>query len=160
MKRGGPLRRKKPLQSKKRLRPGKWSVSEAAVAGRQDRVQRILDGEASDAWHRYVLVRANGCCECCGTKATYEDPLEAHHVTKQQHIRAYVRSLRLPKVEAHARQRALLWDRRNGMALLQSHHVAHTRQVRQVPQAALRAEHWAFAEELGLAHVLLRQYAA
>lgn len=113
-------------------------------------------GSLPQQWHRFTLARARGVCECCGAKVLPTEVIQAHHVVRQQDIRERCKQL---GHSADATER-LLWDTRNGMALREDHHRLHTRQVRKVPQAALRPEHWEFARQLGLAHRLENQYAA
>lgn len=172
MRHGKGLRRKKALAARTQLQqlrrtglaPGKGLAPGGGPKRARppvDAAATLLDQEASGAWHHYVLLRARGRCECgCRRNPGATNQLQAHHVLAQQHIKAYVRGLQLPAAEARVRLRGLLWDRRNGMALLEECHRRHTLQHRPVRQAALRPEHWQYARELGLVRLLERQYTA
>lgn len=115
------------------------------------------NGSLPVQWHRYVLARARGRCECCGVAATPADPLQAHHIVRQQRIRRYTRAQGW--ADTDERTLRLLWHTDNGMALRESCHRLHTRQVRKVPYGCLPAAAIAWATQLGLAYELDRQYA-
>jgi hypothetical protein len=188
MKRGGPLKRSKPLQAKAGLGPGKglqrgkglapgkllargkglartaWGSSNPKPQGAQAEQARL----ASAAWH--ATVTSVGCQVCkyedglpMVSAATYcTTPVQGHHVLPQEKIRDFVRAAMhtqlLADDEAAAMLVRLLWDPRNGLGVCTNRHSQHTNGTKRIPRHLVPSAAWTFAAELGMTHVLERQY--
>lgn len=168
LKRGKPLGRGKPLQAKAGLarsmsprgvgKPLAKGVLRRAPNSNTTRspAQKAQESQAQLLWRWHTCIP--GVCACCGKAPTKADPMEAHHVLPKQYIKKYVAALKLTKPARVQLLIDLLWDRRNGMPLLQSCHRRHTRAIQRVPRRCLRPQHYEFAMALGMEHVLDRQY--
>jgi HNH endonuclease len=71
--------------------------------------------------------------------------IEGHHVLAQRHLQREGLASRL-------------WDTRNGMALCRYHHGRHERWMQRVPYELVPDDALEFADELGLLHVIDRDY--
>jgi hypothetical protein len=149
----GPAREKsldrgdKPLRRKpRRLRPRK--PGEPTPAWELERI-------AAEAWHNVVVQR--GPCLMCkafpvsdAIRRHHADDLrwrQGHHVIAKRHLKAHGLTARL-------------WDSDNGLCLCAYHHERHERAIQRVPLGLLPRRALRFADEIGLAWILDREYAA
>lgn len=157
MKRNKPLRSKRGLRTVKGLKPGGPLKRGKALQAKPTGVRGALDVQASAAFK--AKVTAFGCKVCGPEGRQCAGGTEAHHVLDQQWLKRHVRSLRLPRDEAHAALRSLLWDPRNGLGICTRRHDLHTRGIHRIPRAVVPAKAWQFAGELpGGRERLLRMY--
>jgi hypothetical protein len=110
------------------------------------------DKTASEAF--YVATTRGGECAVGAGHVTPTNPLQAHHVTPQEKIREYARTLGAGRLVL----RRLLWDKRNGLPLCRRCHDLHTRAVTRVPLKLVPAGAVDFARELELDYLLERNY--
>lgn len=157
MKRGGPLKRTKrldrgkpldrgdkPLRRRKQMRRTKQQPKPAA--------EWELEKIVREAWHQAVTRLP--CLMCRAFPPTEKQRelfraeikrREGHHVVGKRHL----------KREGVGR----IWDRDNGVCLCSFHHGRHERGIQRVPLSLLPQHCLDFAEEVGLMHVLEREYA-
>jgi 5-methylcytosine-specific restriction endonuclease McrA len=131
--------RQKPLRSKKHLRP----ISDKRRAERE--AEKEAQGPLARAW--WEAVAKGKSCAVCGRP----DRVQGHHVVARQVLR------RMAKRYGYDLLR-LLWDPRNGVAVCERCHDAHTTARRRIPRWAIPASAFAFAAEYGLSYVLEREY--
>lgn len=149
MKRGGPLRRRKPLQAKTPLKRGGELARKTRLRSRPKAATPERVREAQARWIAAVLRKAprdkhgRRCCAVTGRPQSALDPLEGHHVIDQQKLKRVAKTLGVAEEE-------LLWDERVGLPVLRSRHARHTSRAEPIPRAALRPENWEFAEAVGL----------
>lgn len=117
----------------------------------------MCDENPAERWHRIVAGR--GCQVCPRLGRACDGPVQAHHVTTQQYIKRYVRGLGLPQAQHLDMLARLLWDTRNGLGVCYRAHRRHTNATERIPLALVPEQARAFAEEIGLAYVLPKQYA-
>jgi hypothetical protein len=102
----------------------------------------------SECWHEGI----GHVCAVCGNR--YRNECEAHHVLRVQTLRtqASVRGFDFEQVR---------WDRRNRLPVCAVCHQRHHSRFRPIGRAVLEAcapKVFQFARELGLLHVLEREY--
>lgn len=113
---------------------------------------RVDDGLAKRFWK--IAVCRGGCVMCKAFPAPPElrdgrmvdfRTVEGHHVLAKRHL----------KREGFTGR---LWDTRNGMGLCRYHHQRHEHAIQRVPYALVPDCALEFAAELGLEHVVEREY--
>lgn len=105
--------------------------------------ERAYRAQASRAFRRAISRKP---CAVCQTTNLPRDP---HHLISQQHLRSYVRSLRLPEMEARKLLRRLLSDVRGSLALCRPCHARLERRFTLLTYEQIPIAAWAFARELG-----------
>jgi hypothetical protein len=138
------LNRNKRLTRKKGLNPRSLTKYEAPRGG--------YDLDKSAAWHKQVVgpaVKKNPCLVCAS-----QINIEGHHVIAKQEIKRIAKSGRWD----FDREQDALWDARNGIPLCAVCHQRHETAFRRVPRRVLPAAALAFADELGVAHLIERYY--
>lgn len=139
MDRRKPLARKTPMKRGKRLKPisEKRAEALAELRSRQSPVAR--------AWWQAVAHRK--VCAVCGS--THK--VQGHHVISQQVLRRLARKHGLDVL-------ALLWDKRNGVAVCEDCHVAHTTAKKRIPRRCIPLPAQEFAAELGVSYLIEKEY--
>jgi hypothetical protein len=137
VKRGEPLKRSGALE--RRALPKRRS---------QKRPLAVSDRIKSEGWHAGV---EGHLCAVCGRRRAEA----GHHIIRVQTLRkeALSRGFDFERVR---------WDVRNRLAVCGECHERHHKASRRIPLALLRRKApkvFQFARELGLAHVLQRDYA-
>lgn len=105
-----------------------------------------FDSAAAAAWKIDVMASSRGCI-VCGSR----EWLQAHHVIKQQILRARANDLVVP-------QSQLLWDKRIGVVICEECHDGHTLAYRRIPRYCLPLAAFQFADEYQLIPALERDY--
>lgn len=110
----------------------------------------VPDRIKSEGWHEGIGHR----CAVCGNR--YRRECEAHHILRVQTLRkqASLRGFDFERVR---------WDLRNRLPCCPTCHSRHHSRLRPIPAAILRAHApkvFQFARELGLLHILEREYPA
>lgn len=135
MRRGEPLRRRKPLRPQAKKATSKVEL------------------QAAGLWRRFVLAR--GPWLKCQTEHPGDaaESLEAHHVIPQQTLRSHARLHGLTAPE-------LLWDPRVGVAVSGRRHDRHHSGHEPIRRAELPPDVFEFAEQYGLGWYIDRHYPA
>jgi hypothetical protein len=131
VKRSGPPKRRKPLSRGEKARPV---------------------GARTDPGPVKFRPRRSAQTEPCARCSSPQQPCRAddwHHWLAQQHIRVYVRGLRLSQASSRALLRRLLHDARNLVALCRDCHAAHELRSRPLTGGEVPHVAWTFALELG-----------
>lgn len=92
-------------------------------------------------------------CARCSTPGKPRRADDWHHWLPQQHIRVYVRGLRLSEDTSRAWLRRLLHDSRNLVALCRACHFDHEGKARRLSGEEVPHTAWTFALELGPEYV-------
>lgn len=159
MKRGGPLRRKKPLTAKKGLaRKTPLKAGKALDAGKGLRRSRkpAVSAQERTAMGRWGKAPTGACCAVCGRTKVQAwmagTRLHAHHVISKQRLKKLCASRKLDRVK-------VLWDIRNRMWLCgEPCHRQHTDRVKPIPRKLVPRSAWEFAAELALTRLIEEEY--
>lgn len=105
--------------------------------------------EAANVFFRETVKAKGAKCVVCGkTERTLRaegSRLQSHHVLPKGSMKRY----------GHADK---IWSPENGMAVCSRDHERHSQAVARIPRRLIPEAAWAFAEGLGMAHILERHY--
>lgn len=136
---GAKKQRKSALRSRRKLRPisDKQRAARAALVASQKPLAR--------SWWEHVA--KNRPCVVCGRP----DRVQGHHVVSQEALRKVARRFGYDLA-------TVLWDRRNGIAVCEGCHSAHTGAKKRLPISVVPAAAFEFADEMGLRWQIERDY--
>ena len=130
---------KKQRKSARRLRP---------ISDRQRAAQDALRAAQKPLTRVWWEAVAKGKpCVVCGRP----DRVQGHHVVSQQAIRKVAKRFGYDLA-------TVLWDKRNGIAVCEGCHSAHTGAKKRLPLSVIPAAAFEFADELGLRWQVERDY--
>lgn len=106
---------------------------------KRKRKRKPLHVLAAGVWHDTVT--AGGCV----MPGPHSGPVQGHHVITRNRLKR-------EGLTAHE------WDSRNGVGLCERHHMQHHAYRERLPRELLPESAFVFAADLGLGHVLDREY--
>jgi hypothetical protein len=154
------MERRKPLQRRTRLAPGK-SLAAGKPLERSGELKRTplarvgkRRREKDDQSLHAVFSQRSPAARCavCGTRR-WIDP---HHVVPLQQLRSYASERGLSREAAQV----IFWDVRNRLWTCRQHHSDHESAAERLPLRLLPDEALEFARELGLERLLAKLYSA